>query len=382
MRASPRSTAGTATAWRHWSSRSILGRGTTLTAPDLEEAAAAVTTRRRRSPTRTCRTGCASATSRTPSSAPSSARRVLRPDLPAAAGAPARQGAVAGALREPRRRGRRVRDVPPDPQVGAGPTGGRDRRCGRWSGDPATRLALLRRLVDFDLIGSVRLERRRRRRSAAALGGGPRAAADRGDLRQPLGPAGRPAARRCRTGPGARRATSSSRWSTPRAPWNEGRWRVRADEAGEADGGADDCRGRRTAARRGAGRCLPRGWQPARPAACRAGRRAAPRRGRASCGGPCAPTSRRPRPSGSEDRDTVRAGRPAAGPDHGIRPGRTGRGSSPCPRRRRSRARTSPRRRRRRRPPRCARSWEFEPKTRSTAVAVHLTSPVARSRPS
>src|SRR5919109_1895723 len=29
-----------------------------------------------------------------------------------------------------------------------------------------------------------------------------------------------------------------------------------------------------------------------------------------------------------------------------------------------------------------ARSWECEPKTRSTAVAVHLSSPVARSRPS
>ncbi len=28
------------------------------------------------------------------------------------------------------------------------------------------------------------------------------------------------------------------------------------------------------------------------------------------------------------------------------------------------------------------RSWEFEPKTRSTAVAVHLTSPLTRSRPS
>src|SRR4051794_31309510 len=29
-----------------------------------------------------------------------------------------------------------------------------------------------------------------------------------------------------------------------------------------------------------------------------------------------------------------------------------------------------------------ARSWAFEPKTRSAAVAVHLISPVARSRPS
>jgi hypothetical protein len=29
-----------------------------------------------------------------------------------------------------------------------------------------------------------------------------------------------------------------------------------------------------------------------------------------------------------------------------------------------------------------ARSWSFDPKMRSTAVAVHLTSPLARSRPS
>ena len=65
-----------------------------------------------------------------------------------------------------------------------------------------------------------------------------------------------------------------------------------------------------------------------------------------------------------------------------IRRGRSGRGSSPCPTPPRSHARTCPWRPRRRRPPPGARSWEFEPKTRSTAVAVHLTSSLPCRRPS
>ena len=65
-----------------------------------------------------------------------------------------------------------------------------------------------------------------------------------------------------------------------------------------------------------------------------------------------------------------------------VRRGRIDRDSSPCPTRRRNRGRTSP----------CAssvaytsasaRSSECDPKTRSTRLAVHLSSPLTRQRPS
>jgi hypothetical protein len=64
-----------------------------------------------------------------------------------------------------------------------------------------------------------------------------------------------------------------------------------------------------------------------------------------------------------------------------IRRDRSDRDSSRCPRRRRSRARTCPSRRRTHRPPQ-ARSSEFDPKTRSTRLAVHRTSPFVRQHPS
>ena len=100
-------------------------------------------------------------------------------------------------------------------------------------GDPAAQLTLLRRLVDFDLIGTVKLGTVGVDDPLLLWAGGPRATADVAtydslwvrlvDL---------PEALQART------------WSAPcdvvvevadaYAPWNDGRWRIRADAAGEA----------------------------------------------------------------------------------------------------------------------------------------------------
>jgi GNAT superfamily N-acetyltransferase len=100
-------------------------------------------------------------------------------------------------------------------------------------GDPAAQLVLLRRLVDFDLIGTVKVSSVGVDDPLLLWAGGPRATSDVAtydslwvrlvDL---------PEALRDRT------------WSAPcdvvvevddaTAPWNEGRWRIRAVDAGEA----------------------------------------------------------------------------------------------------------------------------------------------------
>ena len=100
-------------------------------------------------------------------------------------------------------------------------------------GDPAARLALLRRLVDYDLIGTVKLDKVGAEDPILAWVGGPRSASDVAtydslwvrlvDLDSAL---------------------ADRTWSaacdvvvdvTDRAaPWNEGRWRIRATTAGDA----------------------------------------------------------------------------------------------------------------------------------------------------
>lgn len=100
-------------------------------------------------------------------------------------------------------------------------------------GDPAARLALLRRLVDFDLIGTVKVGRVGVEDPLLLWAGGPRSATDVAtydslwvrlvDLPEAL---------------------ADRTWSSPcdvvaqvvdtAAPWNDGRWRIRADVAGEA----------------------------------------------------------------------------------------------------------------------------------------------------
>lgn len=70
-----------------------------------------------------------------------------------------------------------------------------------------------------------------------------------------------------------------------------------------------------------------------------------------------------------------------AGISAAFRRGRSGRGSSPCGPRRHEIVPELLRGIRARINHATARSWAFEPQTRSTRVPVHLSSPVARSRP-
>ena len=144
-------------------------------------------------------------------------------------------------------------------------------------GDPATRLALLRRLVDLDLTGSVRLSGVGVDDPLLLWAGGPRsvdsvATVDSLWVRLVDLP----------------EALTDRAWSAPcdvvvevvdrSAPWNDGtlaparRCRIRR-------GRAHRCRGRPAALDRGTRRCLPRRGEPARPRPCRPGGRAAPRRG-------------------------------------------------------------------------------------------------------
>ena len=106
-------------------------------------------------------------------------------------------------------------------------------------GDPVAQLVLLRRLVDFDLMGSGQGRQGRGGRPTGPLGRRPAVDVRRRHLRQPLGTPGRPARRRSRLGPGPSRATSSSRSTDAHAPWNDGRWRIHADATGQATRGAD-----------------------------------------------------------------------------------------------------------------------------------------------
>lgn len=100
-------------------------------------------------------------------------------------------------------------------------------------GDPAARLALLRRLLDFDLIGTVKVPTVGVDDPLLLWAGGPRAASDVATYDSLwLRLVDLPEALQART------------WNRPCdvvvevadsfAPWNEGRWHIRADEAGEA----------------------------------------------------------------------------------------------------------------------------------------------------
>ena len=107
-----------------------LGRGTTLTAPELQHAAAAVTTRLATvsdpgvpKRMRECHLGAAGLGSVVGDSGYYAASA---PSCRGSAG----QGVLADPLRPPRRRGRRVRGVPPYAQVGACPA---RRRARRWA---------------------------------------------------------------------------------------------------------------------------------------------------------------------------------------------------------------------------------------------------------
>ena len=104
-----------------------------------------------------------------------------------------------------------------------------------WSlvGDPAARLTLLRRLVDFDLMGSVKIRAVGVDDPMLLWAGGPRSTSDVGtydslwvrlvDLPEAL---------------------QERTWCSPcdvvvevadtAAPWNDGRWRIRADASGQA----------------------------------------------------------------------------------------------------------------------------------------------------
>ena len=104
---------------------------------------------------------------------------------------------------------------------------------GALIGDPAAQLALLRRLVDFDLVGTVKVSTVGVDDPLLLWAGGPRATSDVATsdslwVRLVDLPA----------------ALQDRAWSTPcdvvvevadtAAPWNEGSWRIRADDAGAA----------------------------------------------------------------------------------------------------------------------------------------------------
>jgi predicted acetyltransferase len=210
-----------------------LGRGTTLTAPDLEDAAGAISTHLATvsdpdvpKRMRECHLGCAELGSvvgdagyyaRICHQLPEELRdkeswRVLF----------ARRGGVDVGFAMFRRTHKWER---------ARPAG----EISVWAlvGDPAAQLVLLRRLVDFDLIGTVKVRAAGVDDPLLQWVGGPRATSDLAtydslwvrlvDL---------PEALQDRT------------WSAlcdvvvevadTMAPWNDGRWRVRADEAGQA----------------------------------------------------------------------------------------------------------------------------------------------------
>ena len=90
-------------------------------------------------------------------------------------------------------------------------------------GEPAAQLVLLRRLVDFDLMGSVSIGKVGIDDPLLLWTGGPALDGRRRDVRQPVGAPRRPA--RGVAGPGVdrSRATSSSRWTTPQLPGTRAR---------------------------------------------------------------------------------------------------------------------------------------------------------------
>jgi len=210
-----------------------LSRGATLTAPDLEDAARALTTRM------------------TTASDAGVARRMH--DCHRAA---AETGAVVGAPEYYERICQSfpewLRDKEPWRVLFAQRDGGdvgfaMFRREAKWEqarpagsmdvflvvGEPATRLALLRRLVDFDLVGTVKLRTSGAEDPVLAWVGGPRSTSgvetyDSLWIRLVDLP----------------EALAARTWSAPcdvvvevadtAAPWNDGRWRIHADAAGTA----------------------------------------------------------------------------------------------------------------------------------------------------
>ena len=210
-----------------------LGRGTKLTAPDLDGAAAAVTTQ---------------------------LATVSDPDVPkrmrechlASAGLGSVVGETGYYARVCHQLPEHLRDKEPWRVLFARRDGvdvgfAMFRRTHKWErarpagemsvwalvGDPATQLALLRRLVDFDLIGAVKVGTVGVDDPLLLWVGGPRSTSDVAtydslwvrlvDLA---------------------RALQERAWSAPcdvvvevedtAAPWNDGSWRIRADDAGEA----------------------------------------------------------------------------------------------------------------------------------------------------
>ena len=210
-----------------------LGRGTTFTAPHLDEAAARVTTRM----------GTVSD--------PDVPRRMRECHL-----ASAEVGTVAFELGYYERVCQLIPEQHRDKEPWRVLFAQRDgadvgfamfRRAHKWEnarpggelsvwalvGDPATRLALLRRLVDFDLMGAVKLRAVGQDDPMLLWVGGPRSTSDVGtydslwvrlvDLPEAL---------------------QQRAWSAPcdvvvdvadtHAPWNAGSWRIQADEGGQA----------------------------------------------------------------------------------------------------------------------------------------------------
>jgi predicted acetyltransferase len=210
-----------------------LGRGTTLTAPDLEDSASAVTTH---------------------------LATVSDPDVPKRMRechlASADLGSVVGDIgyytRICHSLPEELRDKEPWRVLFARRDGAEVgfamfRRSHKWDrarpagelkvwvlvGDPAARLALLRRLVDFDLIGTVKMSTVGVDDPLLSWVGGPRSTSDMGtydslwirlvDLPEAL---------------------QARAWSAPcdvvvevvdtAAPWNAGSWRIRVDGSGEA----------------------------------------------------------------------------------------------------------------------------------------------------
>jgi GNAT superfamily N-acetyltransferase len=213
-----------------------LSRGTTLTAPGLDEAAGAVTTR------------MVTATD------PGTARRMHACHLAAAT-----VGEVVGAPDFYERICLEVPETQRDKEpwrILFARRDGQDvgfamfRRNQKWEhsrpaselecwaviGDPAARLALVRRLVDFDLVGSVKIGNVAADDDLLSWSGGPRAtsALDTYDSLW-VRLVDLPEALAART------------WSAPvdvvvdvadrSAPWNEGRWRIRTDASGVAEVG-------------------------------------------------------------------------------------------------------------------------------------------------
>ena len=195
----------------------VLSRGTTLTAPELDAAAAAVTLR-----TATI-------------SDPGMAHRMRECHR-----ASAELGAVVGAagyydricLQLPEhQRGKEPWRVLLASRDGADVGFAMFRRTHKWEqdrpagevevwtvqGDPATRLALLRRLVDLDLTGSVRLSGVGVDDPLLLWAGGP-ARWPRWRPSTACGSGWSTCRRRSPTGPGVRRATSSSTWWTAGRP--------------------------------------------------------------------------------------------------------------------------------------------------------------------